>query len=137
MGFPAQRFYVVRQPTALTGEAALFGETPLPVLKDYYALRVLKGAAPLLSRAFDQANFQFTGTVLSGVPQQEPRWKRAVGAVSGALGETVGIDYVARYFPPDAKAQADDLVRNVRAAMADRLKGTGKTRRLHAEDRLS
>jgi putative endopeptidase len=123
MGFPAQRFYVVRQPTALTGEAALFGETPLPVLKDYYALRVLKGAAPLLSRAFDQANFQFTGTVLSGVPQQEPRWKRAVGAVSGALGEAVGIDYVARYFPPDAKAQADDLVRNVRAAMADRLKG--------------
>jgi putative endopeptidase len=122
LGYPAQPFYIVRQPSAITGEAKVFADTPLPVLKDYWMLRVLKGTAAYLPKAFDQAQFAFTGTVLSGVPQQQPRWKRAVALASGAMGEEIGKTYVARHFPPEAKAEADRLVRNVTAAMSDRLK---------------
>lgn len=123
MGVPKQPFYIVRQPSAMTGEAKAFADAPLSVLKDYYMLRVLKGYASVLPKPFEQADFAFTGTVLSGVPQQQPRWKRAVSATSGALGEEVGKLYVARYFPPASKAEMDKLVVNVRAAMHDRLAG--------------
>ena len=123
LGFPAQPFYIVRQPSAITGEAKVFADAQLPVLKDYWMLRVLKSTAPYLTKAFDDAQFAFAGTVLSGIPQQEPRWKRGVGLVSAAMGEEVGKAYVAQYFPPEAKASADELVRNLRAATEDRLKG--------------
>ncbi|SOB87891.1 endothelin-converting enzyme Metallo peptidase. MEROPS family M13 [Sphingomonas guangdongensis] len=121
LGLAPQPSYVVRQPSAVTGEAAAFAAAPLAVLKDYYLLRVLKGSASYLPKAFDEADFAFFGTVLAGTPQQQPRWKRAVAQVSGSLGEEVGQVYVARYFPPESKAAIDQLVRNVTAAMADRL----------------
>ncbi len=121
LGYRSQPFTIVRQPSALTAEAKVFADTPLPVLKDYWALRVLKSTAAYLPRAFDQAQFAFNGTILSGVPQQEPRWKRAVSAVGGAMGEEIGKDYVARHFPPEAKVEIDKLVRNVTAAMGERL----------------
>ncbi|WP_294294928.1 M13 family metallopeptidase N-terminal domain-containing protein, partial [uncultured Sphingomonas sp.] len=121
LGVPKQRFYIVRQPSAVTGEAKAFADAPLAVLKDYYMLRVLKSYASVLPKPFEQADFAFTGTVLSGVPQQQSRWKRAVSATSGSLGEEVGKLYVARYFPPASKAEMDKLVVNVRAAMHDRL----------------
>lgn len=121
LGLPQQSAYIVAQPSAVAGEAKLFADAPLATLKDYYALRVLKAFAPYLSKAFDETNFAFAGTVLSGTPQQEPRWKRGVGVVSALMGEEVGKDYVARYFPPASKAAIDDLVRNVRAAMGERL----------------
>jgi len=122
MGVQPQPFYIVRQPSAMTGEAKVFADTPLPVLKDYYTLRVLKAYAPYLTKDFDAAQFAFNGTVLSGTPEQQVRWKRGVGVASGALGEEIGKIYVDRYFPPEAKASADELVRNVRAAMGERLK---------------
>ena len=122
MGVSPQTAYIVRQPTAVAGEAKAFADAPLAVLKDYYALQLLRKFAPLLPKAFDQADFAFTGTILSGTPQQQPRWKRAVTQVDDSVGEDVGQVYVARYFPPEAKASIDQLVRNVRAAMGDRLK---------------
>ena len=121
LGVPRQGAYIVRQPSALTAEAKVFADTPLPVLKDYYALRVLKSFAAYLPKPFEQAEFAFTGTVLSGVPQQQPRWKRAVAQVGGDLGEEVGKTYVERYFPPESKREMDKLVANVRSAMHDRL----------------
>jgi putative endopeptidase len=123
MGVPQQQAYIVRQPSALTGEAKVFADTPLSVLKDYYQLRVLKSYAKYLSKPFEKADFDFNGTVLSGTPQQQPRWKRAVGEVGSSLGEDVGKIYVARYFPTASKVEMDKLVTNVRAAIGDRLRG--------------
>ncbi|HEX8555734.1 MAG TPA: M13 family metallopeptidase, partial [Sphingomonas sp.] len=122
MGVANQPFYLVAQPSAVTGEAAAFAATPLPVLKDYAMLRTLRSYAGYLPKAFDQTNFAFYGTTLSGTPQQQVRWKRGVGVASGALGEEIGKQYVARYFPPEAKAEADALVKNVVAAMGERLR---------------
>jgi putative endopeptidase len=69
----------------------------------------------------DKENFSFYGTTLSGTPEQEPRWKRAVDFTVASLGDDVSKLYVAKYFPPETKAAADDLVKNVIAAMDRRI----------------
>ncbi len=111
----------VSQPSAVAGIAKLIVATPLATWKDYLDWVTVRRAAPLLSRAFVDADFAFSGTVLSGVPQIQDRWKRAVAVVNASMGEAVGQYYAERYFPPAAKAQADLLVRNVTAAMDARL----------------
>lgn len=121
LGLSGEQTFIVSQPSAVTGEAKVFAATPVTVLQDFLILKVLKRAAPYLSKSFDDANFAFYGTVLSGQPQQRERWKRGVALVSAALGEDVGRDYVARYFPPASKAAADALVKNVIAAMGERI----------------
>jgi putative endopeptidase len=112
---------IVAQPTAFTGEAAAFRKAPLQVLKDQLLVRSLDSFAPYLPKAFDKEQFAFFGTVLSGTPEQEPRWRRAVNFTVGTLGDDVSKLYVARYFPPETKAAADELVRNVIAAMGRRI----------------
>ena len=112
---------IVAQPSAVTGIAALIGQAPIGVLKDQLLVRSLDGFADVLPAAFDRENFAFYGTVLSGTPAQEERWKRAVSFTSGALSDDVSKVYVAQYFPPETKAAADALVKNVLAAMGQRI----------------
>ncbi len=112
---------VVAQPSAITGIAALVRRAPLGVLKDQLLIRSLDAYAAYLPKAFDQEQFSFYGTALSGTPQQEERWKRAVSFTVGALQDDVSKLYVARYFPPETKAAADQLVKNVVDAMGRRI----------------
>lgn len=112
---------VVAQPSAFTGTAAAIAAAPVAVLRDQLMLRSLGRYADTLPRAFDQANFAFYGTTLSGTPQQEERWKRASNFASSALADDVSRVYVARHFPPATKAAADRLVRNVTDAMGRRI----------------
>ncbi len=121
LGVGSQQTFLVSQPSAIAGEAKAYAETPLPVLKDYAMLRLARSMAPYLSKAYDDTVFDFYGTVLSGQPQQRDRWKRGVALVSGGLGEEIGKEYVARYFPPASKAAADALVKNIIAAMGARI----------------
>ncbi len=65
--------------------------------------------------------FQFFGKVLSGQPEQEPRWKRAAHVIDGSIGEALGQLYVEKYFPPEAKARMNELVENLKAVFHDRL----------------
>lgn len=112
---------LVAQPSAVAGIARLVSKAPLQVLKDQLLVRSLDGYAAYLPAAFDKERFAFFGTVLSGTPEQEARWKRAVNFTTGALGDEVSQIYVQRYFPPETKAAADELVRNVVAAMGRRI----------------
>ena len=112
---------IVAQPSAFTGEAAAIAKAPLSVLKDQLLVRSIDGYASYLPKAFDQERFHFYGTVLSGTPEQEPRWKRAVSFTVGALGDDVSKLYVAKYFPPETKAAADKLVHNIIGAMDRRI----------------
>ncbi len=114
---------IVAQPSALTGAAKLVGSEPIETWKDYLTFRTIAASAPFLTKAFVDENFAFNGKVLSGTPQLPERWKRASGLVGGGMGEAVGQLYVARYFPPEAKAKADELVRNLIKAMDLRLQG--------------
>ena len=121
VGTSGQTSYLVGMPSAVTGEAQAFADAPVQVLQDFMTLKVLRSYAGYLSKPINDANFAFYGTVLSGAPQQPVRWKRGVGTVGGALGEEVGKSYVAQYFPPATKAAADQLVKNIIAAMSTRL----------------
>lgn len=112
---------IVAQPSAFTGTAAAIQAAPVAVLRDQMLLRSLRSYASVLPAAFDQENFAFYGTTLSGTPQQEERWKRAANFTSGAVADEVSKRYVAKYFPPETKAAADRLVKNVTDAMGRRI----------------
>lgn len=114
---------IVAQPSAIKSEAALIAKVPLAVLKDQLLIRSLDQFADYLPEAIARENFAFYGTTLSGTPEREERWKRGVTFVKGALGEELGKVYVARYFPPETKAAADQLVKNVISAMGRRIDG--------------
>jgi putative endopeptidase len=121
LGIDTWQTFLVSQPSAVTGEAKVIAETPVAVLQDYAILRTISAYAKYLSSDFVDANFAFNGTVLAGTPQNQPRWKRGVAFVSAEMGEAVGPIYVQRYFPPEAKAAADQLVRNIIAAFGQRI----------------
>jgi len=112
---------VVAQPSAIQGIAAAVAAAPLQVLKDQLLVRSLDAYAAYLPKAFDDERFAFYGTVLSGTPQQEERWKRGVSFTSRILSDEVSKIYVARYFPPATKAAADRLVKNIIGAMNRRI----------------
>ncbi|MEO7681245.1 MAG: M13 family metallopeptidase [Sphingomonas sp.] len=112
---------IVGQPTAISGIARLIADAPLRVLKDQLLMRSLDGYADVLPAAFDREQFAFYGTVLNGTPQQQERWKRGVQFTSGILTDDVSKIYVAKYFPPATKAAADNLVKNIIAAMNARI----------------
>ncbi len=114
---------IVAQPSAITGSARLISRAPLQVLRDQMLVRSLDEFSSVLPSSFDKEHFSFYGTALSGTPQQEERWKRAVDFTTGALSDEVGQIYVQRYFPPETKAAADELVRNVVEAMGRRIDG--------------
>jgi putative endopeptidase len=121
LGLQNQKELIVAHPSAIQGTAKLMASEPLETWKDYLAFHTLKAAAPFLPKAIVAENFAFDGKILSGQPEIQPRWKRGVDLTTNALGEAVGKLYVAQYFPPEAKAQADLLVKYVIKAMDQRL----------------
>lgn len=107
--------------SGLPGMFSLIEQTPVETLKAWMVKEFLSGHAAVLPSRFDAANFEFYGKTLRGTPEQRPRWKRAIGETEGLLGELVGKEYVARYFPPENKAAMDELVVNLRLALAESL----------------
>jgi predicted metalloendopeptidase len=87
--------------------------TPLATWKDYFHWHILSSQANYLSKSFADENFAFYGTALNGIPEQQPRWKRAINLEEGAIGEGLGKLYVAQYFPPENKARMEKLVANL------------------------
>ncbi|MCJ2184382.1 M13 family peptidase [Novosphingobium sp. 1949] len=102
--------------------ARLIDTVPVSTWQAWLAARFLSSHSAVLPKAIDDAAFAFYGTTLAGQPQQRPRWKRGVSAVEGLAGELVGKIYAAKYYPPEQKARMEELVHNLRAAMAVNLK---------------
>ena len=131
---------VVTTNTAFPKVAKIYADTPLDTLKAWEAFHVADGAAPYLSKAFVDAHYTFRNKELNGQPEQQPRWKRAVAFTNGTIGESVGRVYVARYFPPAAKAKMDALVGDIHTALHDRvekLPWMGDATRAKALEKLS
>src|SRR3954452_565857 len=118
---PAQKRMIVNENSAIRDIAAIYAKTPLSTLKEWQAFHTTDQASPYLNKAMVDSRFDYVKTI-SGVTEQRPRWKRAVTLVDGQLGELIGQDYVARYFPPSSKAKMIELIGNLKAAMADRIK---------------
>ncbi|MGC3997101.1 MAG: M13 family metallopeptidase [Anaeromyxobacter sp.] len=120
-GLDRQPGFVVWQPTAVTGLAAAAAQEPLETWRDYLAVRAVERAAPYLTRALADESFAFHGTVLSGTPEQLPRWKRGLEVVDRVIGEGLGQLYVEQYFPARSKAEILVMVENIRAAFGRRI----------------
>jgi putative endopeptidase len=112
---------IVWHPRAVTGIAALVGATPLEVWRDYLTFHLINEYSGVLPRAFVDERFAFYGRMLSGTPRLRERWKRAVDATNGALGDAVGRLYVQQHFPPEAKARLDTIVKTIVAAFERRV----------------
>ena len=112
---------IVWHPGAFRGIAALVQSVPMETWKDYVKFHELDRYSPILPKAFADESFAFYGKTLSGTPQQQDRWKRAVNATNGALGEVVAQMYVAKYFPASAKTQLQEMVAAIVMAFDRRL----------------
>jgi len=115
-GLPAGDF-VIRQPSYLTALGKLTRDRSLGTWKDYLKVRTIGAYARVLSSPFVEASFDFNSRTLNGTESLRPRWKRAVSETENAMGEALGQEYVARHFPPEAKARVLTLVRNLLAEM--------------------
>ena len=120
-GLSKQASFIVWQPTAFAGESALVESTPLETWKDWLAYHLIEEYAPYLPNALGDERYAFFGAVLQGAPQQRPRWQRGVVVVNRQLGDDLGQLYAQRYFPPEAKAQAQAMVANIIAVYHKRI----------------
>jgi putative endopeptidase len=109
----APRNVIVGEKSAFPEIAKIFAKTPLPVWRDYLAVHYLHAVASYLPKKFDDESFSFYGTVLGGRSQQLDRSTRGVHLLDGEMGEALGKLYVAKYFPSEAKAKAEELVGNL------------------------
>ncbi|GGC33204.1 peptidase M13 [Novosphingobium marinum] len=162
MGADGAQYAIVRQlpPTAEEFEAAeidaaeaeakfggglpatleLIRDTDVNTWHAYLAAHFIMDHASVLPSEIDQRNFEFFGKTLSGQPEQRARWKRGIDAVEGQIGELLGKIYAERYFPPENQQAMDDLVENLRTAMAANLQDLswmGVDTRVEAEAKLA
>ena len=108
--------------------------------KYYLAFNLLSAAAPYLSDDFVDADFEFYGKVIYGKQEQQPRWKRSLNTVNGALGEAVGEMYVEKYFPASSKEKMLTLVGNLQTALSERINGLewmSDTTKAKAQEKLA
>jgi putative endopeptidase len=113
--------YIVWQPEAFIGESALVASAALDSWKDWLAYHVIENYAGVLPKTLAEEHFAFFGKTLSGAQQQLPRWQRGVMVVNGLLGDAVGKSYAERYFPPQAKAEAQAMVASIIAVYHKRI----------------
>ena len=117
IGVPVLPEINVSQPDFFKTVNSLLTGTSLDNWKIYLRWQLLHSRAQALSEPFVQENFNFFSKQLSGAQEIQPRWKRCVQAVNGNLGEALGEVYVRKYFPPEAKAHAREMVQNLVAAL--------------------
>jgi putative endopeptidase len=118
---PAADHVIVRQPAFFDGLQEQLASRPLSDWQPYLRYRTIVSAAPALAAPIEAERFRFYGTVLSGTPTMEPRWQRAARLIDAGIGEALGELYVAQYYPPQAKARMDELIKNVKTVMRERL----------------
>ncbi|WP_424819491.1 M13 family metallopeptidase [Salinisphaera sp.] len=120
-GADIQKGFSLSEPKFFKEFNALLGNAPLDQWRAYLRFHAIDDAAPLLSQPFNDAHFAFYGTTLNGQPKQKARWKQTLDAINQAMGQALGQLYVAQYFPPEAKARAQQMVQNIRAALKTRI----------------
>ena len=120
-GHPELRQINVGQPDFFKALDAQLAATPIDDWKTYLRWHLVNTAAPGLPEKFVNEDFDFRGKTLTGAKEIQPRWKRCAQATDRVLGEALGQVYVQKYFPPDAKARALEMVHNLIGALRDDL----------------
>lgn len=104
---------------------AMITEFPIADWKTYLRWMTVNAAAPSLSKAFVNENFNFFGKFMRGQKEQQPRWKTCVQNTDATLGEALGMEFAAKAFTPAAKARMNEMIDNLIAAMQSRVTGLG------------
>ena len=120
MGITAPDRVIVTEIEPVKRGMELLANSSERELKDYYLWKYVSQASPFLSDDFTNASFEFN-KVMSGVKEQKPRWKRALAATEGTLGEAIGELYVEKYFPASSKEYMINLVENLRTALGEHI----------------
>ena len=120
-GFQDQELFLVTAPSAISGAAEAAGSVPLEDWRDYLAYRVIRAFAPVGPKRYVDENFAFEDKALAGTPELPARWKRAGQYIDRAMGHALGRVYLENYFPPAARAQAQVMTAQIKAAMARRI----------------
>ena len=118
-GIAKEEATIIREKSYFEDFSKLFANTKVEDWQAYFKWHLIRSSASILSDEFNQASFDFYSTKLRGTPEQEERWKRAVGSVNRLLGEVVGKIYVQKHFKPEAKARMLELVENLRKREQD------------------
>jgi putative endopeptidase len=113
--------FSLSQPGFFKEVDAMLGDVPVAQWQEYLRFHAIDSAAPYLSRPFTEEHFAFYGKTLNGQKQQEPRWKRVLGAINDTMGMALGELYVEEAFPPESKQRALELVNNVKDALKTRI----------------
>jgi endothelin-converting enzyme/putative endopeptidase len=138
-GFDQQKVFVVQQPSFIEAVNKMVAEVELNTWKEYLLFHAIDSSAGLLSEEIEKIHFGFHETVISGVAEQLPLWKRGVELCNGLLGMVVGKLYVEKHFSPKAKERMQQLVDNLTRAFGERIDGLewmGKATKVAAHDKL-
>lgn len=120
-GIAEQREFIVWQPSAVIGVSALIRDENIDVWKDYLRLHIVEHYASAMPKTIAAEHLAFYRTILSGAQQMPDRSKEAIAATNGALGQAVGQLYTQHYFPPEAKARAQAMVKDLITAYRGRI----------------
>ena len=118
-GIPSAVALNVAEPAYFAAFATMVAKASLPEVHAYLRWQTTRTFASALAAPIDDEDFAFYGKALSGTTEQQPRWKRCVGATDRTLGEALGQRYVAKAFPASAKTTALELVANLRETFRD------------------
>lgn len=121
VGLPKLDTLIVSQPKYMTALEQIFKENNVDSWKAYMKWSLLNRSSSMLSTEIENANFDFYGKTLTGAIKQRPRDERALQTVNGTVGEALGKLYVAKKFPPEAKAKAENMIKNVFLAFENRI----------------
>ncbi len=111
----------VGQPAFFTEAAKMMSDVSIADWKTYLRWNVVNAAAGSLSKAFDDANFDFYNRTLSGQKEQLPRWRRCTRSTDNSLGEALGEEFVKTNFTPAAKQRMNELIDNLFAAYKEHI----------------
>jgi putative endopeptidase len=112
---------IVMQPKFMKEVEQVLLNTSMADIQEYLKWHLINRASPYLNAEVVQADFDFYGSVLRGTTENKPRWERVLGVTNGALGEALGKLYVDEVFPPEAKAEAEEMVKFIVLALEDRI----------------
>jgi putative endopeptidase len=110
---PVDSQFLVSQPSYFEAAGKIIADTPIETWKDYLTFQTISNFAPVLGDQFAELSFDFFRKGLSGVDEQEPRWKRAVDSVNENMGELLGQLYVEKHFQAESKARMDTMIKNL------------------------
>ncbi|MDX2217596.1 MAG: M13 family metallopeptidase [Burkholderiales bacterium] len=119
IGLPMPPDLSVAQPAYFAELSAMLKDVPVADWKPYLRFHLANVWATHLPRAFVDENFALRGKLLSGREVNSPRWKRVIESADLEIGHLLGQLFVARAYPPEAKAKMDDMIVNIKAAMRD------------------